>query len=116
MPSRFVILQHTVADGEHWDFMLEQGDVLLTWRLGREPIDVSTLPIVAHRIADHHKTFLEFEGRLSRDQGHVRRIDRGRADIEEITESRIVARLEDGRLSGRVTLRADGNDWVLEPG
>ena len=67
MPSRFVILQHTVADGEHWDFMLEQGDVLLTWRLGREPIDVSTLPIVAHRIADHHKAFLEFEGRLSRE-------------------------------------------------
>ena len=30
MPSRFVILHHRLDDGEHWDLMLEHGEVLLT--------------------------------------------------------------------------------------
>ena len=40
MPTRFAILHHEVAGGEHWDLMLERKDVLLTWQLEREPADL----------------------------------------------------------------------------
>ncbi len=38
MASRFAILHHKTAGGEHWDLMLERGGVLLTWQLEREPV------------------------------------------------------------------------------
>ncbi len=84
MPSRFVILHHQVADGEHWDLMLERGDVLLTWQLAREPVDRSSLPIPAKRLADHRKGFLDYEGPVSGDRGHVRRVDTGTVDFEHV--------------------------------
>ena len=33
MTSRFVILHHRLAGGEHWDLMLEHGESLATWQL-----------------------------------------------------------------------------------
>ena len=34
---RFVILRHDKPRGEHFDFMLEAGDVLKTWALALAP-------------------------------------------------------------------------------
>lgn len=113
MPTRFVILQHEAEDGEHWDLMLEGEDVLRTWRLAREPIDRTSLPIPAKRIFDHRKSFLEIEGPLRGDRGRVRRVDSGTVDYRQITDSDWVFELHGGRLSGLLRLSLSGEDWVL---
>ena len=113
MPSRFVILHHSHADGEHWDLMIEQGDALLTWQLLKEPIGRSSLPIAAKRIGDHRKAYLDYEGPISRDRGHVRRIDAGIVEFEESTPDCYIFSMAGSRLSGRFTLLASGDEWTL---
>ncbi len=113
MPSRFAILHHRHADGEHWDLMIEQGDVLLTWQLLKEPIGLSSLPIAAKRIGDHRKAYLDYEGPISRDRGHVRRVDAGTVEFEESTSDCYILSMAGSRLSGRFTLSVSGDDWIL---
>ena len=113
MPMRFVILHHQANGGEHWDLMLEHGEVLLTWQLLREPVDASSLPIPARRIQDHRKAFLTYEGPLRQDCGQVRRTDRGTVGFVQITETELVFDLHGGRLAGRFRLYRANDDWIL---
>lgn len=112
MSDKFVILHHRLPDGEHWDLMLERGDVLLTWQLPREPVDRSSLPLPADRIGDHRKAYLTYEGSVSGGRGSVRRVDEGTVSVEELQPSRVLFELHGGRLSGRFTL-IDNDGWVL---
>ena len=117
MPTKFVILHHRVAESEHWDLMLQHGDVLLTWQLLREPVDRSSLPIPARRIGEHRKAYLEYQGPISGDRGHVRRVDAGTVEFEEITPDRYAITLNGRRLSGRFVLAREAEAWVFsEPG
>ena len=59
MLSRFVILQHEIDGGEHWDLMLERGQVLATWQLLRDPSAARCLPLPARRIGDHQSVLRE---------------------------------------------------------
>ncbi len=113
MASRFVILHHRISDGEHWDLMLEQGEVLLTWQLLREPIDRSSLPIPARRIGEHRKTYLDYEGPLTGDRGVVRRVDSGSLEVLEHTPSRLQVVLEGRRLNGTFALLRKDDEWML---
>jgi len=115
MPARFVILHHRLENSEHWDLMLEQGDVLLTWQLPREPVDRSSFPIPARRIGDHRKAYLDYEGPLSGGRGEVRRVDAGAVRIDVASEGRFQISLTGSRLHGRFTLeRAADGGWTLE--
>ena len=116
MPTRFVILHHSLPGGEHWDLMLEHGDVLLTWQLQRDPTGPATFPIPARRIGDHRKAYLEYEGPVSKDRGTVRRVDTGTVELQQITEAKYDLVLRGRHLSGSMTLTATGSDWVLERG
>ncbi len=113
MPSRFVILHHTHTDCEHWDLCIEQGDVLATWQLLREPVSRSSLPIPAKRIGDHRKAYLDYEGLLSRDRGCVRRVDAGTVELEKSTSDCYIFVMAGTRLSGRFILSAHDDNWVL---
>lgn len=114
MPNRFVILHHQVAEGEHWDLMLERGNALLTWKLLLEPVNQSSLPIPAERISDHRTAYLTYEGRLSGNRGQVRRVDAGTVEILELTANRCIFVLCGDRLSGRLELRGEDGDWILD--
>jgi hypothetical protein len=114
MPTKFVILHHILADSEHWDLMLERGDVLLTWQLAREPVNPSCLPIPAKRICDHRRAYLDYEGPVSGDRGHVRRVDGGAVEFEEISPDRVVVRLEGRRLAGSFALHLRVGCWVFD--
>ncbi|MGD2111681.1 MAG: DNA polymerase ligase N-terminal domain-containing protein [Phycisphaerae bacterium] len=114
MPTRFAILHHKLADGEHWDLMLEHGDALLTWQLEREPVDAAALPIPAKRIGDHRKAYLEYEGPVSGDRGHVRRVDAGLVEFERLAADEVVFRLKGERLAGAFVLRARGYAWRFD--
>lgn len=77
----FVLLHHVLSDSEHWDLCLDTGEHLSTWQLLDQPSGVGgtggNVIIPARRIADHRKQYLDYEGPVSRNRGHVRRIDRG---------------------------------------
>ena len=111
MTARFVILHHVVAGGEHWDLMLERGQVLLTWQLAREPAGAASLPIPAKRIADHRTAYLEYAGPVSGDRGHVTRVDRGTVSIDRLTDRYCSVELHGERLKGRFCLVKDDGDW-----
>lgn len=116
MPSRFVILHHTGFRAEHWDLMLEEGDVLLTWQLPREPCGPAAFPMSAARIGDHRKLYLDYEGPVSRNRGAVTRFDGGDLQILERTEVAIRFELSGEKLAGRFRLERRGdNDWTFAP-
>ncbi len=117
MSTRFVILHHELGGGEHWDLMLEHGDTLLTWQLFREPLGRPSLPIPARRIGGHRKAYLDYEGPVSGDRGHVRRVDTGTVEIKELTATQCVIDLDGKRLSGRFRLTCENHDqWTFAAG
>ena len=114
-PTRFVILHHQLADGEHWDIMLERAGFLLTWQLPRNPLAPEALPMPARRIADHRTLYLTYEGSISGDRGSVRQVAAGAVEILEWTGVTCRFRLSESPLSGTYTLqRSPENEWTLE--
>jgi len=111
---RFVILHHRLSEGEHWDLMLEQGDVLLTWQLARPPVGPEVLPISARRIQDHRKEYLEYEGPIRGDRGFVRRFDGGRLCKLRWSDQSCRAELAGVRLHGTFVLRRIGEQWEFD--
>jgi hypothetical protein len=108
---RFVILRHEPPPGSarplHWDFMVEQGETLRTWALAEEP--TPDRDIAAEPLADHRLAYLEYEGPISGNRGHVTQWDRGECSIEESTPGRFVIAAFGRKLIGRieVTLAAE---------
>jgi len=70
--KRFVIQEHQTPEGVHWDLMLEQGDVLATFRLQEPPGQVLVHAVRAERIVDHPMRFLWYEGPVQNGAGRVR--------------------------------------------
>jgi hypothetical protein len=106
---RFVVLEHD-HPVLHWDFMLEAGDVLLTWRLSSPPAPQQT--VSAEPIGDHRRAYLDYEGPVSGGRGNVTRWDGGSFEWLEDAEDRKVVRLRGGRLDGTFRLeRSAAGEW-----
>jgi hypothetical protein len=104
---RFVILRHDSPQGEHFDFMLEAGDVLKTWALPRPP--AIGMEMQCEALADHRLAYLDYEGSVSRQRGVVTRWDRGTYTLERHSDAEWIVRLGGERLAGRAALlRAEG--------
>ncbi len=75
----FALLEHTTTDGVHWDLLIEVPDRpdLATWRLAASPLATSAATIPATALPPHRRIYLEYEGPISGDRGHVRRIAGG---------------------------------------
>ena len=72
---RFVILRHDSPRGLHYDFMLESGEVLKTWALPE--LLVPGVELIAERLPDHRRAYLDYEGPVSGNRGTVERCDQG---------------------------------------
>ena len=109
---RFVVLLHelppTADRATHWDFMLEDGDVLLTWALPKVPRVGEA--VAAEQLADHRREYLDYEGPVSGDRGSVRRWDEGAFQWLQRTEQRILVELTGRRLSGTASFNRQQND------
>jgi hypothetical protein len=106
---RFAILEHDYP-ACHWDFLLEEGDVLLTWRLSAPPDSGAVLD--ALQMLDHRRLYLDYEGPVSGDRGSVTRWDGGTFEWEVSEVDRIALRLRGARLRGVFHLeRLHGEGW-----
>jgi DNA polymerase Ligase (LigD) len=119
-PNRFVILHHLAPTGEHWDLMLEQEDVLVTWQLLSEPIGRDACPIRCVRIDDHRKRYLDYEGPIGGGRGIVTRFDRGDYELLAVDDARWTLRLAGGRMTGEFCIERDADGgrhdyWLVAP-
>jgi hypothetical protein len=108
---RYVILEHDYPV-RHWDFMLEAGTVLRTWKLEAAPALGQT--VRAEASFDHRLLYLDYEGPVSGGRGSVARWDAGTFTWAANTEERVVARLQGGRGRGTAILeRSVSGGWTL---
>jgi hypothetical protein len=113
---RFVILHHRDHAGEHWDFMIELPTALATWKLPADPADPDALPLQGTRSHDHRKHYLDYQGPVSGDRGHVTRVDNGRCRIRQAGEAAWEFTLDGHRMNGTFRLERDDPDrpmWML---
>ena len=107
---RYVILQHD-WNGMHYDLMLEQVEVLKTWRLA-SPIQAGRQEAIL--LPDHRLEYLIYEGPISRDRGKVSRVAEGNYEATLVTEQCWKIELQ-GTLKGSITLQQEAADhWQLE--
>jgi hypothetical protein len=102
---RFVILRHTMPAGDcasHWDLMLESSSALRTWALAEEP--TANKPIAATALAEHRLEYLDYEGPISGNRGHVTRWDRGQVCLRHETADELLVVLVGERLQGHARL------------
>jgi len=76
---KFVILEHD-HPFLHWDFLIEDGDGLASWRLLESPQSGKRVP--ASLLPVHRRHYLTWEGPVSGDRGNVRRIHSGELEYE----------------------------------
>jgi hypothetical protein len=120
MPA-YVILFHELPDGgergSHWDIMLEDGDCLRTWAVEAEPSAGARLAAIM--LPDHRLEYLDYEGPVSADRGHVSQWDRGSYQGTLSLSSASKLQLESTRWRGCLRLQPDGQDdgrwWLTFP-
>jgi len=106
-PTRFVVLRHEGIPNPHFDLMFEQapGSTLATWRSDVWPI---TQPCPLDHLDDHRRDYLEYEGPVSGDRGHVRRVAAGTCVFHAETPFVVVIRFVEPTSGGLLLLKRDG--------
>ncbi|MBI4580151.1 MAG: hypothetical protein HY718_10645 [Planctomycetes bacterium] len=118
-PRPFVLLHHVLPDSEHWDLCLDQGRVLATWQLLQSPTTLASSPnarpVPARRIPDHRRLYLDYEGPVSGNRGHVVRIDRGTYTLLDQQPRRWTVHLNGSVLIGSYEIAAadDSDAWMV---
>lgn len=103
---RFVILFHAhPTEGDHYDLMIEDGASLATWRIEQSPDSLAAgQSIACQPIGDHRLAYLEYEGPVSGDRGHVTRHDAGNCTMSDRSSSPTRLLFDGGRLKGRFVM------------
>jgi hypothetical protein len=109
---RYVVLRHEGIAEPHFDLMFETspGSALATWQSPRWPIESET-PLV--RLGDHRREYLDYEGAISGDRGHVRRVTRGYYRLDRTDDTLWRLTFRDMIASSQLVFRREsGERWV----
>ena len=113
---RFVLLRHEMPPESdrppHLDFMIQRGDTLRVWALPHEPQPGEPLP--AKPLPDHRLAYLDYEGPVSENRGHVKQVDAGTYSVVEEDAASLLLDLSGGHLRGTIRLTEQGEGWLLE--
>jgi hypothetical protein len=113
---RFVVQEHTTPEGIHWDLMLEQSDVLTTFRLEAEPAHCLAHEVRAVKIFDHPLRFLTYEGPVQKGTGKVRIVDAGDYRCHDRKDDLLALELNGAILKGDFALiRVEETKWQFRP-
>lgn len=113
---RFVVLFHShPVEDDHYDLMIDSDEGLLTWRVPIQPESIST-QIEIVRLSIHRRDYLDYEGPVSKNRGHVTRYDTGRCIVLSESAESLAIEFEGKKLVGHVDLRQSTNDksiWIF---
>lgn len=133
-PPRMVVLLHELPDGSsHFDWMIEgpqripappspEDRCLITFRTAVRPDEAAAGPaggtFEAERLADHRRAYLDFEGPLTDNRGHVRRLASGTVEalLNEATIFRLRGRFAPDSPPLIWEARSIGGHWTFESG
>ena len=110
---RYVVLFHENPSAEresHWDLMLEVNDCLLTWELNTRP-DKSVGWHACKQLKDHRLAYLDYEGPISNNRGHVTRWDAGEFEWVSRSDASDQLRLHGSKLRGMLFLAKQNSAW-----
>ena len=97
--------------------MLQVEGALATWQLACCPDEsFGREPIIARKLGDHRTAYLTYEGPVSRDRGHVERMDGGAYELISRQPGRWEIILCGRKVRGKFELRQSGDDpaeWRL---
>ena len=112
--KKFVIQEHTNTGGIHWDFMLESGDSLQTYRLENSPKDMLIKDTNGEKIFDHQLKFLTYQGPVNNGSGNVTIAESGTYRIISQNERQIELSLKGRILNGKCILtRNEDGKWCF---
>ncbi len=105
--DRIYVIQKHYASHLHYDLRLEIDGVLWSWAVPKgPPLDEETKRL-AVRTEDHPIEYANFEGTIPKGNygaGTVEIWDKGTFDLEELSDKKIVVKLQGKRLKGRYVL------------
>ncbi len=104
---RFVVLEHDHPH-LHWDFLLEWGPALRSWRLARPPLTPEQ-PIAATPLPPHRLAYLDYEGPVGGGRGTVIQWDGGDYEVGPEAAAEVFV-LRGRRFQGRAVLKAGPDD------
>ena len=110
---RFAVLKHVRQTDIHWDLLLQLPDrpLLATWQIRVDPAAWSSQfqAIQAIAISDHRLIYLDFQGEIPGDRGHVTHVDGGILKLQRVEENAIHGILHGHNLNGPLVLTRTGN-------
>jgi hypothetical protein len=111
---RFAVHRHfTVPD--HYDFMLDRGDLLATWRIAAGHITdfINGSPVKAERINDHRREYLDLKEVIDCGRGRVELYDSG--DFQELPGSpgMKVYKIDGKIIKGILSLETAEDGWDI---
>jgi len=115
--NRFVVQEHW-ASHHHFDFRLEMDGVLKSWAVPKGVPEKKGKRVLAIQTEDHPVSYLNFEGEIPEGcygAGIVKIFDKGRYELIERTENKIVFELKGKKLKGKYILLKfkKPNQWLL---
>lgn len=118
MDGSFAILEHSGCGLVHFDFLIEDGDILATWQFDRSPVDIEAgSQLSCQKIQDHRLLYLRYVGKISGGRGVVRRIEQGQYQSHESGESLWRFKLAGKTMRGEFLLtkltREGNSDWWM---
>ena len=98
------VIHHHVTLPEHYDLMLEVEETLHTWQITPDNLEnlISGRRIEVLKIQDHRKKYLEYEGPVSCDRGHVSLFDSGEYCLMNKKKNKTEYFFSGEKLTGRV--------------
>ena len=112
---RFVIHHHS-HQNSHYDLMIEKHNSLVTWQIKeKDLIDILEGRIISVRKIQNHRTeYLEYEGPITCDRGHVKIFDTGEYKEVEWNDSRIILNFFGEKIRGKMQIIYKNNNYTLK--
>src|SRR5439155_10047613 len=98
---RFAIVEHDWPE-RHWDLFLEAGGVLRAWRLAEPP--AAGRVVAATATPNHRLRYLDYEGPVSGNRGHVVPWDGGECEWLRDETGTVAVFLRGTRVAGTAVL------------
>ncbi|MBN1938885.1 MAG: 3'-phosphoesterase [Candidatus Aminicenantes bacterium] len=105
--GQLYVIQKHQASHLHWDLRLEEGGVLRSWAVPKEPPEIEGLRRLAVQVEDHPLDYAAFEGVIPKGEygaGTVEIWDRGTYRALETTETKRIIDISGTKLSGSYIL------------